>query len=122
MILLNFSTPFKSIQKAQAEACLHEPITREITVQFRVDIDQAMEPQFKKGLSKLQLSDEELRSEPVVVCLPPQNYLSAMLLVELRRRMGYYPRVIRLRLSVAGLLPFNEVAEIIDLQAIEDNF
>ena len=120
MILINFGTPFRSLQISQAEAFLHEPITRVIDLSFNVDPDQEMLPQFKKIMGKLKLGNDDLRAEPVVVNLPQQNYLSVMVLAELHARMGYFPRIIRTRMKSSGILPYYEVAEVIDLQAIED--
>ena len=120
MILINFGAPFKQIQISQAEAFLHEPITRVVNLPFNVDSDQEVLSQFKKTLGKLKLSNVELRAEPVVVNLPQQNYLSVMVLAELHARMGYFPPVIRTRMKSSGILPYHEVAEVIDLQWIED--
>ena len=120
MILINFGAPFKPLQISQAEVFLHESITRVINLPFNVDIDQEVLHQFKKTLGGLKLSNADLRAEPVVVSLPQQNYLSVMLLAELHARMGYFPPIIRTRLKSSGMLPFYEVAEVIDLQAIED--
>ena len=120
MILINFGAPFKTLQLSQARAFLHEPITRVIDLSFNVDIDQEVLLQFKKTMGRLKLSNADLRDEPVVVNLPQQNYLSVMVLAELHARMGYFPRIIRARMKASGILPFYEVAEVIDLQAIED--
>ena len=120
MILINFGAPFRSLQISQAEAFLHEPITRVIDLSINVDFDQEVLRQFKKGMARLKLSNDELRAEPVVVNLPQQNYLSVMVLAELHARMGYFPLILRTRLKTSGILPFQEVAEVIDLQALED--
>ena len=120
MILINFGVTFKPLQISQAEAFLHEPITRVINLPFDIDFDQEVLSQYKKTMGKLKLSNDELCSEPVVVNLPMQNYLSTMVLTELRARMGYFPRIIRTRIRASGILPYYEVAEVIDLQAIED--
>jgi len=120
MILINFGAPFKPLQISQAEVFLHEPITRVIDLSFSVDIDQEVLGAFERTMKKLKLSNADLRAEPVVVNLPQQNYLSVMMLAELHARMGYFPCIVRTRLTTSGILPFNEVAEVIDLQAIED--
>ncbi len=120
MILINCGVVFKPLQISQAEAFLHEPITRVINVSINVDPDQEMLPQFKKSMSKLNLTNLDLRAEPVVVNLPQQNYLAGMVLAELHARMGYFPPIIRVRMTTSGILPYYEVAEMIDLQAMED--
>jgi len=120
MILINFGAPFKPLQISQAEAFLHEPITRVVDLRFDVDFDQEMLQQFKKTMGRLKLSHADLTAEPVVVNLPQDNFLAAMALAELHARMGYFPPIIRTRLRASGILPYYEVAEVIDLQAIED--
>jgi len=120
MILNNFGAPFKPLQISQAEAFLHEPITRVVDLRFDVDFDQEMLQQFKKTMGRLKLSHADLTAEPVVVNLPQDNFLAAMALAELHARMGYFPPIIRTRLRASGILPYYEVAEVIDLQAIED--
>jgi hypothetical protein len=120
MILINFGAPFKPLQLSQTAAFLHEPVTQVIDLSFNIDFDQEVLPQFKKTMGKLKLSNAELCAEPVVINLPQQNYLSVMVLAELHARMGYFPPIIRTRLKSSGILPFYEVAEVIDLQAIED--
>jgi hypothetical protein len=120
MILINFGAAFRPLQIAQAEALLHEPITRVIDLSIKVDPDQEMLPQFKKSMAKLKLNDTDLCAEPVVINLPNQNYLAVMVLAELHGRMGYFPPILRARMKSSGLLPYYEVAEVIDLQAMED--
>jgi hypothetical protein len=120
MILINFGASFKPLQISQAEAFLHEPITRIINLPFNVDSDQEVLRQFKNNMGRLKLSKADLLAEPVVVNLPQQNYLSVMALAELHARMGYFPPIIRTRMKSSGILPYYEVAEVIDLQAIED--
>jgi hypothetical protein len=120
MILINFGAPFRPLQISQAEAFLHEPITRVIDLSINVDPDQEMLAQFKKSMARMKLSNLDLRAEPVVVNLPQQNYLSVMVLAELHARMGYFPCILRTRMKSSGILPYYEVAEVIDLQAVED--
>jgi hypothetical protein len=120
MILINFGAPFRPLQISQAEACLHEKITRVVDLSLNVDPDKEMLAQFNKSMGKLNLSNADLGAEPVVVNLPQQNYLAVMVLAELHARMGYFPCIIRTRMKSSGILPYYEVAEVIDLQAIED--
>ena len=120
MILLNFSSPFKSVQRAQVEALLHESIDRVVNFHCQVDSDMEILPQFYPMMAKLPLNDAELKDEPVVVVLPAQNYLAVLVMAYLHGRMGYFPPVIRTRLGTTGFLPIHEVAELLDPQAVED--
>jgi hypothetical protein len=120
MILINFSAPFKPLQISQVEALSHEPVTRVVDLVFNIDSDMQVLPQFKNTMSRLKLSNTDLQAELVVVNLPQQNYLSVMVLAELHARMGYFPPIVRTRMRASGILPFYEVAEVVDLQTIED--
>lgn len=120
MILLNFSAPFKPIQIQQAESCLHETIDRIIEFQIPLDVDQTVLKQFEARIRKFPLSDEELRGEPIVVCLPSQNYLAVLVLAYLGGRMGYLPPIFRTRMMSMGILPIHEVVEMLDPQAVLD--
>jgi hypothetical protein len=120
MILLNFSTPFRQVQLAQAEILLREPIDRVVNFPCHVDSDMEILPQFYTLMAKLPLNDAELKSEPVVVVLPAQNYLAVLVMAYLHGRMGYFPPIIRTRLKTFGLLPLHEAAELLDPQAVED--
>lgn len=122
MILINFNRPFKPDQIKQIEALTHEKIERVIDFATApLDGDQPVLPQLGKLLKSVSALKVELRSEPVIVHLPTQTYLAALLMADLHGWMGYFPRVIRTSLRMGGgLLPVQDVAEVLDLQAVED--
>jgi hypothetical protein len=120
MILINFSLPFKPMQIIQAESFLHEKIDRVIDFQLQFDSDLGISEQVLKILKKFPLSSEELKSDPVAVVLPKQNYMSALVLAFLFSKMGYYPFILRTRMASMGILPFHEVVEVINPHEIID--
>lgn len=122
MILINFSTVIKENQIRQAEGLLHEAIDRVVNFNFRIDDDRLIQPQFNAAMESFPLSDDELRNEPIAIVLPGQNYLTALILVELHARMAYFPPILRVRLQPYGLPPRFEVVELVDLQKVEDDY
>ena len=77
-------------------------------------------PQFLKLMAKLPLDDAELKREPVAVVLPGQNYLAVLVMAYSHGRMGYFPPIFRTRLTTLGILPNQEVAELLNPQTVED--
>jgi hypothetical protein len=120
MILINFSSPLRQDQLKQAESLLREPVDRVINFSIQLDGDQLILPQFKSAMKKFPLSAEEVRNEPVAVILPPVNYLAALILVELHAWMDYFPIILRVRIQPYSLPPRYEVAELFNLQEVED--
>jgi hypothetical protein len=120
MILLNFSSPFKQGQLAHVETILHEPIDRVINYQCKIDSDLEILPQILTFMAKLPASDAELKSEPVAVVLPDQNYLAVLVMAYLHGILGYFPPIFRTRLATIGIMPIHEVVELLNPQAVED--
>jgi hypothetical protein len=120
MILVNFSLPFKPMQIIQAESFLHEKIDRVIDFQLQIDSDLAVAAQVLKILKKFPLTREELKTEPIAVVLPKQNYMSVLVLAFLFSKMGYYPLILRTRMASMGILPYHEVVEVINPHEIID--
>jgi hypothetical protein len=121
MILINFSSGLKQDQLKQAEILLREPVDQVINFPIQVDTDMLILPQFKAAMKEFPLSAERIRSEPVAVILPPASYLAALILAEMHAWMDYFPIILRLRLQTYNLLPRYEVAELFDLQNVEDS-
>jgi hypothetical protein len=119
MILINFGPRLKPIQIAQLEACSQTQLLRTINFTFDMEGDQAILNQFKIAVGKLILKDVAL--DEVVVNLPAQNYLSVLIMVELYRRLGYFPKVLRTRFRALGIMPYQEIVEVLDVQEISTN-
>lgn len=120
MILLNFSHPLTSAQRAQIETLTGQTIARAIEVPTQFDEQQPFGPQLAALLAQVDLTPQAWQSEPLLVILPSLNFISALLLAELHGRMGYFPPIVRTR-PVANAIPRRyEVAEILDLQALRE--
>ena len=70
-------------------------------------------------LDQVPLTSAEWQGRPLVVCPPSLAVLACTLLAELHGRMGYFPPAVRLRPMPDRVPPQFEVAEIINLQALE---
>jgi hypothetical protein len=69
---------------------------------------------------KFPVSDVELKSEPVAVVLPDQNYLAVLVMAYLHGIQSYFPPIFRTRLATIAIMPIHEVAELLNPQAVED--
>ena len=120
MILLNFSHPITSAQRAQIEALTGQAIAQSIDAMPHFDEQQPFTSQLQALMAQVALTPAQWQSEPLLVVLPSLNFIAAALLAELHGRMGYFPPVVRTR-PVADVLPRRyEVAEILDLQGIRE--
>jgi len=120
MILLNFSHPTTSSQRAQIEAFTGEQIEMLLDIATQFDEQQPFAPQLAALMATIDLTPAQWQGEPILVVLPSLNFIAAALLAELHGRMGYFPPVVRTR-PVAESLPRRyEVAEILDLQALRE--
>ena len=105
MILINFSHPLTPEQIAQVEAITQQGISRVIDLPVQFDNDLPFLPQLQDLVQSLDLTSEQLQTEPLLVNPPALNFITAMLLAELHGRMGYFPPIIRLRPVPESLPP-----------------
>lgn len=120
MILINFSHPVTTEQRAQIEALTGQPITRTIERPARFDTAEPFAPQVAALVESVGLSPAEWQTEPLLLILPSLNFGTAVLLAELHGRCGYFPPIVRIRPVPDSLPPRFEVAEIINLQTIRE--
>ena len=120
MILVNFSHPLSTSQRAEVEALTGQPLTRVLELPVQFDNENSFLSQLNSLMTRLNLSPVELQTEPVLVNLPSLNFIAGLVLAELHGRMGYFPPILRLRPVAGSLPPRYEVAEILNLQAVRD--
>lgn len=106
MILVNFAHPLTPVQLATIAGLAGQEIARVIEVRTRFDAAQAF--------------GEQARALIDAAGLTPREWQTALLLVELHGRCGYFPAVVRLRPLSGTTPPRFEVAEILNLQAVRD--
>jgi hypothetical protein len=120
MLILNFTHPLTSDQRAQIEALAHTSIEDIRTIPVQIDQAQPLEPQITSIVDSVVLSSEEWQTRPLLINPPGYAPAAFVLLAELHGRIGHFPTLIRLR-PVAGSTPtIYEVAELLNLQTIRE--
>lgn len=120
MILLNFSHPLTPDQLDRISALCGRPINLVFPLSTHFNVHQSLGPQVAALVSGIGLESHEWQTTGILVNLPSLNFVAALVLAELHGRMGYFPPVVRLRPAKGVLSSHDEVAEILNLQAIRD--
>ena len=126
MILFNFAHPLTKKQKQALERFANETVERIVSIQVQFDNNteftiQANElMQSLKETTKEWLTTDIWQNASIVINLPSFNTIAALILAEFHGRMGYFPRVLRMRPVPNSTPPEFEVAEILSLQAVRD--
>ena len=119
MILLNFSHPITSAQRAQIEALTGQAIAQSIDAMPHFEEQQDHQDRLALPLGWRQCDLRQQRLHLGRKGLLSLNFIAAAL-AEAYGRIGYFPPVVRTR-PVAGSTPrLYEVAEIINLQVLRD--
>lgn len=113
MIILNFAYPLTQSQLDQITAQTGQPVERIINAPAQFDLFRPFTPQTDRLVEAVGLSSDEWRTASILINPPVLNIIALVVLVQLQRHMGRFPRVLRLR-RPAPAAPF-EVAEIINL-------
>lgn len=117
MLVLNYSHPLTSEQRAQLEALVGEPLeVRDLAA--HLDLAQPFAEHAVALADAAGLSAEAWQTTPLLIVPPALNVAALALIAELHGRCGYFPPVVRLRPVPNALPPRFEVAEIVNLQAI----
>jgi hypothetical protein len=119
MLILNFSHPLTSEQRAQIEALAHTSIEEVRTIAVQIDQAGPLEPQITAIVDAVGLTSEEWQTRPLLINPPGYAPAAFVLLAELHGRVGHFPSLIRLR-PKSGPLPSYEVAELLNLQSIRE--
>lgn len=86
-------------------------------VRFHANIHEPFAPQVPAVVDRVGLSPEQWRNSEIVVVLPSISTLAALVLVELKKRCGYFPSVVRIKKASPITEPATYVvAEIIELE------
>src|SRR2546428_6792327 len=119
MLVLNFTHPLTSEQRAQIEALAGTSIDEVRTILVQIDQDKPLEPQITAIVDASGLSSEEWQTRPLLINPPGYAPAAFVLLAELHGRIGHFPSLIRLR-PKPGAVTTYEVAELLNLQAIRE--
>src|SRR2546421_6076651 len=119
MLILNFTHPLTSQQRAQIEALAHTSIEEVRTIPVKIDQAEPLEPQITAIIDAVGLSPEEWQTLPLLINPPGYAPAAFVLLAELHGRIGHFPSLIRLR-PKPGPTTSYEVAELLNLQTIRE--
>ena len=119
MLILNFTHPLTSDQRAQIEALAHTSIEEIRTIPVQIDQAGPLEPQIVAIVDAVGLTSEEWQTRPLLINPPGYAPAAFVLLAELHGRIGHFPSIIRLRPQSGPVTTF-EVAELLNLQAVRE--
>lgn len=120
MLLLNFSRPLTRAHLDQIEARTGQKVGRVIDVKTHFDHQRPFAQQVKDLVDQLGLSPEQWQTAPLLINPPSLHVIAVTLLAELHGRMGYFPTILRLKPIPNSTPPQFQVAEVINLQAVQD--
>lgn len=120
MIIVNFSHPLVPAQLEQIEEISGQKVERVIEVDAQFDYGGSFIEQACALVSSADLSPEQWQTEALVINLPGLHIITALILVEIHGRTGYFPAILCLRPVSNSISPQFEVAEIINLQTVRD--
>ena len=119
MLILNFTHPLTSEQRAQIEALAYTSIEEIRTIPVQIDQAEPLEAQITTIVDTTGLSSEEWQTLPLLINPPGYAPAAFVLLAELHGRIGHFPSLIRLR-PKPGPVTSYEVAELLNLQTIRE--
>lgn len=119
MLILNFTHPLTSEQRAQIEVLAQTSIEEIRTIPVQIDQTEPLEPQITAIVDVVGLSSEEWQTLPLLINPPGYAPAAFILLADLHGRIGHFPSLIRLR-PRSGPVTTYEVAELLNLQTIRE--
>ncbi len=120
MLILNFTHPLTSQQRAQIEALAHTPIEEVRTIPVQIEQAEPLEPQITAIVDAVGLSSEEWQTRLLLINPPGYAPAAFVLLAEMHGRTGHFPALIRLRPVPDSTPTIYEVVELINLQTIRE--
>ncbi len=120
MLILNFTHPLTSQQRAQIEALAHTPIEEVRTIPVQIDQAEPLEPQITAIVDAAGLSSQEWQTRLLLINPPGYAPAAFVLLAEMHGRTGHFPALIRLRPVPDSTPTIYEVVELINLQTIRE--
>ncbi len=116
MILLNFGGKMQKTGFEQFNALTGLTINEQIMLPVEFNNAHGFIKDVDSMFTKVKLSLDEIKQDRLVLIPPANGYAAGVLLVELHRRTGRFPYLIRTRLPLYGLHLGTDVVEVIDLE------
>jgi hypothetical protein len=118
MLVITFSNPLTSDQRATIEQATGAAIDRVIPVAIAFDDARPFAPQIDALIAEAELSAQDWPTTLLLVVIPEHSAIASVLLAHLHGLLGRFPSIVRLHR--ADRLDHLAVAEIIDLQGVRD--
>lgn len=119
MLILNFTHPITTDQRAQIESLADTHISDIRTIPVQINQDAPLADQITAIIDSVELSSEEWQTLPLLINPPGYAPAAFVLLAQLHGRIGHFPTLIRLR-PKHGAMTTYEVAELLNLQHLRD--
>lgn len=116
MILLNFGSKMQKIGFEQFSALTGRKITEQIMLPMEYTQAADFIREVDTLFAKVKLTTEELKQDRYVLLPPANGHAAAILLVELHRRTGQFPYLIRTRPPLYGFNFGSDIVEVVDLE------
>lgn len=120
MLILNFTHPLTSAQRAQIESLAQASIEEVRTIPVQINQESELEEQIIALVNATGLSSEQLQTLPLLINPPGYAPAACVLLAELHGRIGHFPALIRL-CPQPGPVTSYEVVELLNLQTIRES-
>jgi hypothetical protein len=120
MIIVNFSHPLSDAQKTEIERIQPHSIDRVIDIPTNFDNNLPFGEQAVSLARAVPLSAREWQTERILLLLPEQSAIAALMLAILHGYRGDFPTIIRRRRETGEVATVYEIAEIINLQEVRE--
>lgn len=115
MILLNFGSRLQKMAFEQITAISGLKITEQIMLPLdKGGVETIAE--MDKLFQKVNLTNEELCRDRLVMLPSPSSVITALVIVELKKRTGTYPYLILTRPSMGGFWLGADISNVLDLE------
>jgi len=119
MVLINFAHPITEAQLRRIEALTGRKVARLVDLYTQIDQAQPVASQVAALVDTIDLTPAEWQTASLLINPPSLSIAAVAVLAEIRGRCGYFPAHLHLRPAEGSLPRTYEVAEVVDLQGIQ---
>jgi len=116
MILLNFGPKMQKPGFDQINAMTGQKITEQVSLPLEYTDAGGFITELDSLFARVNLTTDELKKDRYALIPPGNSHAAIVLLIELFRRTGTHPYLVRTRLPLYGFHLGSDVAEVIDLE------
>jgi hypothetical protein len=116
MILLNFGPKMQKPGFDQINALTGQKITEQVSLPLEYSDAGRFIQELDALFAKVNLTTDELKKDRYALIPPGNSHAAIVVLIELYRRTGVHPYLLRTRLPLYGFHLGSDVVEAIDLE------